>query len=424
MMKPHLLRRLFSGSLLVAVLLALIAVPLSIAQDDADAEPTRPLFIAHYMPWYQTPDVSGYWGWHWTMDHFDPSQLDENGRPNIASHYTPLTGPYDSKDEAVLEYQVLLMKLSGIDGVVVDWYGIEPFWDYGAIHDATIALFAMVKKAGLKFALAYEDATVKNMVNENHIKSEDALAHGQEVIQYVDEHWFTDEIYLRHADQPLLFVFGPQYFRQPTEWETMFSGLSTSPALITLDGHMDWAALAGYPWPPMHMAGGATLAPAALQSYLEMFYRNAHRKDFIVGGAFPAFHDIYKQAGVRSSYGFLDPADGETLRNTIDLALENDANIVQLITWNDYGEGTIIEPTVETGYQYLEIVQESSRSLRDGGDEGDFVFTPDDLRLPLRLYNLRKAYANDADIQAQLDNAFVALIAGDLATAVSIMDAL
>jgi hypothetical protein len=254
------------------------------------------------------------------------------------------------------------------------------------------------------------------MVNENHIKSEDAITHGQEVMQYVDDHWFTDETYLRHDDQPLLFVFGPQYFRQPTEWETMFSGLSTSPALITLDGHMDWAALAGYPWPPMHMAGGATLAPAALQSYLEMFYRNAHRKDFIVGGAFPAFHDIYKQAGVRSSYGYLDPADGETLRNTIDLALENDANIVQLITWNDYGEGTIIEPTEEFGYQYLEIVQTTRQTL-----DADFTGKPDDLSLPLRLFTLRKAHTGDAENQVQLDAVFAAIVAGDLRTADQIL---
>ena len=55
----------------------------------------RPLLMAHYMPWYQTPDVTGYWGWHWTMNHFNPAQTDENGRPQIASHTMPLTGPYD-----------------------------------------------------------------------------------------------------------------------------------------------------------------------------------------------------------------------------------------------------------------------------------------------------------------------------------------
>ena len=76
--------------------------------------------LVHYMPWYQTPSVSGYWGWHWTMNHFNPDSLDDNGHREIASHFYPLTGPYDSRDDDILEYQALLMKLSGIDGVIVD----------------------------------------------------------------------------------------------------------------------------------------------------------------------------------------------------------------------------------------------------------------------------------------------------------------
>jgi len=52
---------------------------------------------------------------------------------NLASHFIPLTGPYDSSDEAVLDYQVQLMKLSGIDGVIVDWYGnanVNDYWQH------------------------------------------------------------------------------------------------------------------------------------------------------------------------------------------------------------------------------------------------------------------------------------------------------
>ena len=71
------------------------------------------------------------------MDHFQPSLQDENGRPDIASYTMPLTGPYDSSDDAVLEYQILLMKLSGIDGVIVDWYGMEDFWDYAVLNEST-----------------------------------------------------------------------------------------------------------------------------------------------------------------------------------------------------------------------------------------------------------------------------------------------
>src|SRR5690348_5475894 len=61
----------------------------------APAATHRPLLMAHYMPWYQTNAARGFWGWHWTMDHFNPDETDANGQPAIASHYHPLTGAYD-----------------------------------------------------------------------------------------------------------------------------------------------------------------------------------------------------------------------------------------------------------------------------------------------------------------------------------------
>jgi hypothetical protein len=387
-------------NLLILLLIFIIGWQVKAQETD-----NRPLLFAHYMPWYQTPDVSGYWGWHWMMEHFNPENVDANGRREVASHYMPLTGAYDSQDEAVLEYQVLLMKLSGIDGVIVDWYGIEDFRDYAVLNAATEKLFEYTQRAGLQFALAYEDVTVRFMTNENHIASDEAHSRAQEDMLHAQENWFSSDSYLRFNGQPLLFVFGPQYFRSPADWETIFAGQETTPALITLDGHMDFAALSSYPWPPMGFAGGATLAPAVLQSYLERFYRNAQRRDYIVGGAFPAFHDIYSEADVRSSYGYLDPQNGDTLRLTLDLALQNNVDLIQLITWNDYGEGTMIEPTEEYGYQYLEIVQETRRALAD-----DFTFTPDDLRLPLQLFELRKANPDNPEV----DEVFAALINGDI----------
>jgi hypothetical protein len=114
--------------------------------EDSPYNDDRPLILAHYMPWYQTPTGSAGWGWHWAMEHFSPGQKDENGRSSIASHYYPLTGLYDSGDHDLLEYQVMLMKISGIDGVIVDWYGFEEFWDYGKINSSTHKLFEQVKK--------------------------------------------------------------------------------------------------------------------------------------------------------------------------------------------------------------------------------------------------------------------------------------
>ena len=110
------------------------------------------LILAHYMPWYTAKPFSDHWGWHWTMNHFDPEKQND-GRREIASRYYPLIGPYDSGDPFVLEYHLLLMKLAGIDGVIADWYGLHEFRDYPTLHRNTTRLLEQCERLKMKFAI-------------------------------------------------------------------------------------------------------------------------------------------------------------------------------------------------------------------------------------------------------------------------------
>lgn len=400
--------RLFT--LITLVILFTLTAVSAFAQDEDLTELDRPLFMAHYMPWYQTPDVSGSWGWHWTMDHFNPASGE------IASHFTPLTGAYDSQDEAILEYQMALMKLSGIDGVIVDWYGPDDFNDYAVINASTLKLFDVIKRAGMHFIICYEDRTLIPMIDQGYVTDHTAVEHGAEVIQYIQDTWFTDPAYVKFNGQPLLFSYGPLYYRDSNQWEEMFAGIEPTPLLVTLDNYLSFGAASSFPWPPMHLSAGIELPQQSLDDYLQRFYRNARRRDFVVGTAFPGFFDIYEEAGVRTSYGYIDAKDGETFRYTLDLALQADASIIQLATWNDYGEGTTIEPTEEYGYQYLEMLQETRSDL-----DANFTATPNDLRLPMQLLNARRARVGDDEANAQLDEAFASLVSGDTNTAQSVL---
>ncbi len=382
----------------------------------ADLQARRPLLLAHYMPWYQTPEVSGYWGWHWTMNNYHPDQKNEAGYPQIASRFMPLTGPYDSQDDAVLEYQLLLMKLSGIDGVIVDWYGATSYNDYAVINQATAKLFGHIQKAGMLFAICYEDATIRTLVDQKKLDTDTVYAQGQADLQYLQSTWFTQPEYLKYDSRPVLFNFGPQYFINSIDWETLFTGLDARPALVTLDKHWVGASMATFPWPPMSASVNGVLSQANLENYLDAYYQKAANYKYRVGGAFPGFYDIYMAAGVRLSYGFLDAEEGMIFDLTLQKAIAQQPDMIQLITWNDYGEGTMIEPTVEYEYRYLEMLQAAQAKLGNT----DFKYTADDLRLPLRLYQLRKS-TDDAEAQSRLDEASTALMAGDVKAAKKIL---
>lgn len=341
--------------------------------------------IAHYMPWYQSKPISGFWGWHWHMNHFSPPDT-------LASHYRPWLGPYDSKDPHLLATQALLLKFAGIDGVIIDWYGIVDFWDYGRIRDATNALIPFLKKANRTFSICYEDQTIKNMLNNGYFPDRQAaVAHGVEVMQWLQTNYFSDPAYLKIDGRPVLLCFGPQFFTA-SEWTTLFAGLNPKPHFFPLQYHVlpESVRTGEFGWPePAYGTSGVI-------PRLDAFYSRAASSGWntFIPAAFPRFHDIYQEAGVGPSYGYID-AQGNygtygtsTYSYTLERALQSQAEILQIVTWNDYGEGTIIEPTQEDGYQFLEITQ----TLRKQYLDPDLPYRPSDLRLPVRLYTLRQAY--------------------------------
>jgi len=371
------------------------------------APTTAPVFLAHYMPWYESKEVSGNWGWHWTMNHFNPDKK-VGDRQEAASQFRPLMGLYDSGDPAALECHCLLMKLSGIGGVLVDWYGIGDLYDYPIVHRNTQRLIDAAKKAGLTYAMVYEDQTVPNLIREKKVPADKAIDHGKETMRWLDDHWFRDPGYQRIDGKPVLLVFGPQYYKDG-DWPGLFATLKNPPAFFTLLGKRD-SAFGAYGWPEPQVGD------AKSWTQLEGYYERAKGWPASIPGAWPRFVDIYAEAGNHPSWGTIKDQNGETYRKTLDMAIKSHAPYVQLVTWNDWGEGTQIEPSVEFGYRDLEATQAARRKL----DGAVFKFPSADLRLPLRLYKLRKRPGTDAK---KLDEISALIVKGDLKAARNRLDA-
>lgn len=407
----HRLDRLFESMKLktvFALVLMLTGVALSSLSVRAESKP----ILVHYMPWYLAKPHSSLWGWHWTMNHYNPDTTNNAGLRNIASWYYPLIGPYDSADPVVLEYHVLLMKLSGIDGVVADWYGQDNYVDYGLINQRTLALLDYTRRAGLKFVLCYEDRTVQQKINGGYITAGNAIANAQQTMLYAQANYFNSANYLQYSNKPVLLNFGPVYFQNNAQWVSIFSVLSNQPAFFPEDNRLP-VALGAYNWPPMHLSGGGTLSSNSLYNYLTSFQNAAASWPAFISSAFPRFRDIYQQAGQGFTYGTLDDSNGQTFRSLLTRAITNNSAMIQLVTWNDFGEGTVIEPTVEFGYRDLGVVQDFRRQYFEPG----FSHTTNDLALPLRLYNLRRQYAGNAVANAELNRTFTNLVSGNLAVA-------
>jgi hypothetical protein len=343
----------------------------------------------HYMPWFNSKAFSGYWGSHWRMANKNPEVILPNGQREIASHYYPLVGPYDSADPDLIDYHLLLMKYIGVDGLLIDWYGSYNVLDYGSNLKNSNAIIEGIKRVGLGFSVVYEDYTTEEVARRKGITEVQAA---QEDVKYARDHYFTSPNYIEIQDKPLLLTFGPRFFKTPAQWTEILSVLTEKPSLFPL-----W----NYKYRVGNENGAGEFSWVDFTSTLEdldHFYKT-NTVGIRIGSAYPGFHDFYHEGGWGDSYGFVDHKDGETLSQTLQKFDESHLPYLQLVTWNDFGEGTMLEPTVEFQYQFLESLQEYT----------GVTYKKSDLETIYTYYLKRKEHQGDAASQAILDDVFDAL---------------
>ncbi len=376
---------------------------------------TNPLPVyMHYMPWFETPATLGgsNWGYHWKFNNKNPNILDANGRRQIASHYYPLIGPYASRDPDVIEYHMLLMKYAGVDGVLIDWYGEQGTnGDIGNLLASSNAIVGKTDDFGLKFGVVMEDRFLT--VSSSNLTPDVEKAKAN--MAYLRDNYFSNPQYIRQnaGADPLMSVFGPIRFQTATQWTQILAEAGEDVDFLTLwyeknDAGAD--ADGEYAW--IYQDAGRT----HLQHQTDFYNIRAPALGTVGGSAYPGFNDFYQEGGTGTNIGFEIPHnDGQTLADTLALVAQksNVINFLQLNTWNDYGEGTMFEPTVEAGFEYLRQLQ-AFTGVPYGQAELDLVF---------RLYRARKEFSGQAAVQTQLDDAAANLAELEVSAAEAILDA-
>jgi hypothetical protein len=319
------------------------------------------------------------------MNTQNPDIIDSNGQREIASHYYPLIGPYASGDTTVIEYQLLLMKLSGIDGVFIDWPGTQTKFDYPLLVRNTLKIVSLLARVGLHYAIVYED--------QNLVQTTDKTGTSQADMIYLQNNFFVQANYEKVNDKPLLLVFGPQQLKTESAWSSAFSVLTTKPSFFTL-------------WFQSSQAGSLATGefawiPQDNFTTLNNFYSNGYAGTKIAS-AYIGFNSFYAEGGWGGPTWAI-PANGLTnFTQTLDLALaQPKIKYIQLATWNDYGEGTMIEPTKEFQYGFLTTLQQKL---------GVSALTQSDLEMVAKFYQLRIDKAGDTDAQKKLNQVFYYIV--------------
>ena len=285
-----------SDSAAVRVRRALILVAL-VAAFGAVAARAQASTAIFYYPWYGTQARDGaylHWRQHWRLAPFD-----------IASNYYPLRGPYSSGDPRVIAAQTSEIAATGVGEIVTSW------WGWGSLEDARLPMvLAAARARGLRVGAHLEPYPGRTI---------DSIG--------------ADVEHLRSLGVSDFYVYRP----------LDFTAAGWSPLLTRLDGARIFA-----------QTPRASFAAAAgfdgLYTYDVLMYgahsfaricAAAHRLKLLCA---PSVGPGYAASRATGDQRTKPRRNGKTYDGMWRAALRAGADVVTITSYNEWNEGTQIEP--------------------------------------------------------------------------------
>ena len=304
---------------------------------------------AFYYAWYGTPEVDGHWE-HWNHQLL----LREGEGPrhvppdDIGASFYPAAGLYSSCDSAAVDRHVAELRRAGCGVAVVSWWGPQ---DGG--ERALPLIFAAAARHGVQVAFHLEPFRGRSAAT-----TADALA-------TLLDRWGDDPALHRRGGRPVFYVYD-SYLTPPAEWATLLR----PDGAITVRGTPRDAVMIGL-W--VGPGDGAALRDGGFDGAYTYFATDG----FTFGSTaanWPAMADAARAMGllfvpcVGPGYADLrvrpwntpnqrDREQGAYYDRLWHAALAAGAAVVGVTSFNEWHEGTQIEPAAPHGtpdFTYLD----------------------------------------------------------------------
>ncbi len=265
---------------------------------------------------------------------------------------------YSSTNATQIHNQITDMISRGIDGVIIDWYGPN-----NSIDQATKLVMAEAEKhPGFTFAIMIDQGAIEWDSCPN-CSPQQALI-GQ--LQYIEQSYFSSPAYMTQQGRPVVTNFNID-LSYTVDWTAVAAALSTQPVFFfqNNDGFAHTLSDGSYSW----------VMPTTTDygmSYLASFYDTGMplTTEQTVGAAYKGFNDSLAAWG---SGRIMGQQCGQTWLQTfseIDDLYNSGKQLsaLQLVTWNDYEEGTEIESGINNCLTVSAVVSGSALQWAIKGD--------------------------------------------------------
>jgi PKD repeat protein len=277
-----------------------------------------------------------------------------NSTTRIFSHFMPWFGfanhmsvGYASDDSLQVQKQVADMVSRGLDGTAIDWYGRGQSNSHYLAYDQT-AQFVMQQaelQTAFSFVIAYDAGALKSCAATLGC---DVTQAAIDDLNYANVTYENSPAYLHVGTQPVVFFFGDEAYN--IDWARVRSGVAGNPLFVFRNSGAFTHAQSGggYSW--LAPTTATPTDPMALL-YLDYFYRTAltFTGSFSMGSAYKGFNDSLAAWGTNR---LVNQQCGQTWLQSMAEAGKyysgaNQLPFLQVVTWNDYEEGTEIETGID-----------------------------------------------------------------------------
>ena len=257
-------------------------------------------------------------------------------------HPSHISIGYSSHDPATVDNQIRKAQDMGLTAFVMDWYGDrEPFIDQS---------YALLQKAAAQHnfhvAMMYDETNQETGATDEAVADLTAFRD-----RYLAPNAPGHEAYLTYEGRPVIFVFSHGGY---TNWDQVRKSLNRwNPAPFLIEENLPEkypnAFDGDYAWINPGPQGWAHDGSNWGQGYLAHFYDTMVHKypdKIIVGGVWSQFGD---RKASWSLNRYIAPRCGDTLHDTYNLwhkyfPDKQPIPFLLIETWNDYEEGTALEP--------------------------------------------------------------------------------
>lgn len=312
--------------------------------------------MAFYYPWYGNPDVTGRW-FHWSEGGHDPSRSDARGLPDIGATNHPLLGPYDSHDRRVIEQHLAWAGQAGIDVLIASWWGQGDFTDR-----ALASLLDAAAATPVRIAFYYE-----------RVPDDQPEAFIDDIL-YIVERYGDHPGLFRHNGAPVVFVYARALSQIPREtWQTMLARVraQTEVQLIADSTDVSWADL--FDGLHIYIPVSYVVSGTDMQRIYDALVLGAESRGKISSvTVIPGYDD----SNIGRPSPTVAPREGGRLYDTLwEQAINARPQWILITSFNEWHEGSEIEPSFEDGYFYLERTAYWSRRFKEAPQLGVWLAT-------------------------------------------------